>query len=254
MPVKAALALLFILYSLNGLAAPSWATGQTVKHITSKVVVVTCSGSGLARDLSFRSAVESCNAIAATEANSEFTSKSVVIETEAQAAKLYSEISSQKHVTGLTPKTEHESTAPSDNGFVAWIQARYDLSAATVTSINKVSDSSGQKQGRLTEVQPQDDVSPDIKSKVSAVSTERALTITMIPEKCSDYLIRGKLPRSHSCQTNPMQIMVNVADDTEIILRPASSAFLPKTIKVYQEREPASEYESEVLDVVFDRK
>lgn len=245
---------LFILYGAKGLAAPSWSKDQTVKHVSDKVIIVTCSGSGLAKDLAFQNAVRQCGSIAANEVNSSFTTKSVVIETESDSPRLHSEVSSEKQVTGLKPKTEREFTEPVAEGFVTFLQANYDLSRATVTSVrDDTSDADVQTPSRSIESMAKDKSSSEIQTKKSAVSFERTLTISMLPEKCSDYLIRGKRPRSFSCSANPMQVMVNVAEDTEIILRPATSTLLPKTLKIHKQREPASDYDAEVIDVQFDR-
>lgn len=245
---------LFFLYGAKGLAAPSWSKDKTVSHLSETVIVVTCDGKGLAKDLSFQSAIRQCNSIAANEANSAFTAKSVVVETESDSPRLHSEISSEKQVTGLQPQTKHELTEAIAEGFITFLQVKYDLSKATVTSVREdTSDADVQTPSRSIESMAKDKSSSEIQTKKSAVSFERTLTISMLPEKCSDYLIRGKRPRSFSCSANPMQVMVNVAEDTEIILRPATNTLLPKTLKIHKQREPASDYDAEVIDVQFDR-
>lgn len=244
---------LFVLCGAKGLAAPSWSKDKTVNHLSEKVIVVTCEGRGLAKDLSFQSAIHQCNAIAANEANSSFTAKSIVIETESDAPRLHSEVSSEKQVTGLLPKTERELTEPAAEGFITFLQVKYDLSKATVTSVSDEASDDIQTPSPTIESLAKDKSSSEIQIKKAAVSFERTLTISMLPEKCSDYLIRGKKPRSFSCSSNPMQVMVNVAEDTEIILRPATSTLLPKRLKIHKQRDPASAYDSEVIDVQFDR-
>ena len=234
-------------------AAPLWSKDQTVKQ-NGKTIVVTCSGNGIAKDISFQSAVHQCNSIAASAANSAFISKSVVIETESQSPKLYSEISSEKQVTGLQPKTERELTEPGDEGFTTYIQVRYDLRTATVSTANEPIESPSDDAQKSVVALADDRPSAQIKTEQSVVGSERTLTISMLPEKCADYIIRGKNPRSFPCKTNPMQVMVNVANDNEIILRPASSEFLPKALKVHrQQRGPANDYEAEAVDVMFNR-
>ena len=234
-------------------AAPPWAADQTIRHFADKIILVNCRGEGLAKDLSFQNAIQQCNALAANEINNEFKFKSVVIETEKEGARLYSEISSQKQVTGLTPKTEREFSEFNEGGFTTWLQVRYDLKKAKVETIG---DEPPDFQTPETSVETlaKEAPSPEIKKKSLRNGSQRTLTLMTFPEKCSDYIVRGKNPRSHSCNTNPVHIMVNVAEDTEIILRPSSNSFRPKTLKVQRQREPANGYDNEVLDVQFERK
>lgn len=228
--------------------APAWSKDQAVKHVDSHTVIVNCRGDGLSRDLSFRSATQSCAAIAAAEKNSEFTTKQVVIETERESAKLFSSVESNKQVTGLQGKTEKESTTPIDSGFVTYLQVRYDLNAATVTNTKDETDNEGKPQ--ILVVQKNEKASTEIERKNIVGGADRSYTFQMSPEKCSDYLIRGKHPRTRKCSGAVMQITVNSAEDTEVILRPSDVHLLPVTIKV--NRQPADS-ESEVVDVVFPR-
>ena len=195
-----------------------------------------------------------CDSIAANEVNGDLTVKNVTVETEKESPKLYSEISSNKRVMGLHAKTEREFTEGSDVNFTTHLQVSYDLSVATVTTINEEPLKQSERNGPTVVILPSGSLSsPDIKRKKSIVGLNRTITVVMLPQ-CHDYIIMGKLPRTHSCPSNPMSLMVNSRDDTEIILRP-SSDFLPKTLKI-NKREPASS-ESEVSDVInieFERR
>lgn len=228
--------------------APAWSKSQTVKRIGA-IALITCQGEGLSRDLSFQAAMQSCASIAATEKNSEFTSKQVVIETEREAAKLFSSVESNKQVSGLHGKTEKESTAPTETGFVTYLQVRYDLNAATVTTVKNEAEEKAETQ--TLAIQKNERPSIEVERKNIIAGADRSYTIQMMPEKCTDYLVRGKRPRSRQCPSAVMQLTVNPVEDTEIILRPFDNHLLPVTIKV--NRQPA-DAESEVVDVVFPRK
>jgi len=243
------IAILFFCLPLTvSLAAPPWSSDQTVKHVGEKVIVVTCSGEGLAKDLSFRQAINQCNSIAADEFNSQIHSKTVVIETESENAKLHSESYSEKTVSGLTPKTEKEFTEKSEEGFVTHLQVKYDLGNAKLVPVKD----SGEVKAEVSDpasitVDATGAAPSTLKSKGLVQSKRRTVVIVTVP-RCVDVLIRGSQPRSHAC-TNPMQLMVMEGD--EVILRP-SSEFLPKTLKI-QKRNPAS-YETESIQVQFERK
>ncbi|MBL7670753.1 MAG: hypothetical protein JNM39_09720 [Bdellovibrionaceae bacterium] len=227
--------------------APTWSKGPTVKRVGA-TALVTCQGEGLSRDLSFQAATQSCAAIAATEKSSEFTSKQVVIETERESAKLFSSVESNKQISGLHGKTEKESTTPTETGFVTYLQVRYDLNVATVTTVSDTSDAKPEAQ--LLIVPNNEKPSIEIERKSISAGLDRSITIQMIPEKCADFLVRGKRPRSHKCSSTVMHVTVNPTEDTEIILRPSDNHLLPVLIKV--NRQPANA-ESEVVDVVFPR-
>lgn len=228
--------------------APDWSKNQTVKR-NGATVLVTCEGEGLSRDLSFQAAMQSCASIAAAEKNSEFTTKQVVIETERESAKLFSSVESNKQVSGLHGKTEKENTRPTETGFITYLQVRYDLSAATVTTVHGETDDKSDTPTLV--VSKNEKPSAEIERKKMISGSDRSYTIQMMPDKCTDYLIRGKRPRSRQCPSAVMQLTVNPVEDTEIILRPSDNHLLPVTIKV--NGQPA-DAESEVVDVVFPRK
>jgi hypothetical protein len=240
--------------SVSQAEPPLWSKDQVVRHISDNIIVVTCSAEAVSRDLSFESALHSCSAIAANEKNSEFTTKNIVIESESTTAKLYSSTEAKKLATNLQPKTEKSVTEPSESGFSNLLQVRYDLSKARVITVQEDQNENHEEDSAPVVTEEIKGKSTDgITIKRSISSNSRTYLISMMPEKCRDYLIRGKQPRTRSCEENPMRIMVDVSSDTEIILRPASSALLPKTLRVQKQRIPAKSYQTEVLDVQFPR-
>lgn len=254
MRLKATFIILSVLAVSASHAEPPWAKDQVVRHVSDSVIVVTCNAEAVSRDLSFQAAIRSCSAIAANEKNSEFTTKSVVIENENSTAKLYSSTEAKKLATNLQPKTERSFTEPSENGFSTWLQARFDLSKAQVVSVKEDQEESLDENAKPAITEGENDkFNSGITIKKSIAGSSRTYLISMMPEKCRDYLIRGKQPRTRSCDTNPMRVMVDVSSDKEIVLRPASPVFLPKTLKVQKQRTPTSNYETEVLDVEFQR-
>jgi hypothetical protein len=241
---------LFIVFiaTVSRADAPAWSKNQTVKR-SGATVLVTCQGEGLSRDLSFQAAMQSCASIAAAEKNSEFTTKQVVIETERESAKLFSSVESNKQVSGLHGKTEKENTTPTETGFITYLQVRYDLSAATVTTVQDETDYKSDSPALV--VPKNEKPSTEIERKKMIAGSDRSYTIQMMPVKCTDYLIRGKRPRSRQCPGTVMQLAVNPVEDTEIILRPSDNHLLPVTIKVNRR---SADAESEVVNVVFPRK
>lgn len=234
-------------------AEPPWAKDPVIRYVSDNVIVVTCNAEAVSRDLSFDVALRACSSIAANEKNSEFTSKSIVIESEATSAKLYASTESKKTATNLQPKTEKSVTETSENGFSTWLQVRFDLSKAQVISVkDEQADDEDTKSSPLI-AEPTEKSTSGISAKKVKAGSSRTYLISMIPEKCRDILIRGKQPRTRACDTNPMRVMVDVSADDEIILRPESPVFLPKTLKVQKQRTPSSNYDTEVLDVTFQR-
>lgn len=253
MRLAVTLTILSILAASASQAEPPWAKDQVVRHVSDSVIVVTCNAEAVSRDLSFDAALRACSSIAANEKNSEFTTKNVVIESEATTAKLYSATESKKLATNLQPKTERSVTEASENGFSTWLQVRFDLSKAQVVSIKDGQDEGEESKSSPLIAEPTEKSTSGISAKKAIASSSRTYLVSMMPEKCRDVLIRGKQPRTRTCDTNPMRIMVDVSADEEIILRPSSSEFLPKTLKVQRQRTPSSNYDTEVLDVQFQR-
>lgn len=229
--------------------APPWSKGPTVKRIDSNTVVLLCEAKGLSRELSYREAQQSCAALASDQKTNTIKVSQVVVESESEPAKLYASVESEKQVTGLTGKVENESTIETDGVFTTYLQIRYDLRNVTVTS-TKENDAKPATEMPLL-VSPKEKVSIGIERKELVTDATRSITV-QLSDRCVDYIIRGKRPRSRSCgNANVIQVMVNAESDQEIIFRPTDNHFLPATVKVNRGRTPAAE--SEVLDVQFQR-
>lgn len=228
-------------------APPLWSKGPTIKRIDPDTVIVTCVGKGLSRELSYREAQQSCAALAADQKANTLKVSQVVVESEAEPPKLYSSIESAKQVSGLTGKTENETTSENETGFVTYLQVRFDLRSVSIASAKNDEDKPTAEEPLL--VLPKEKSTSRIGRKEVVADATRSVTV-QLSDHCADYIVRGKRPRSLSCgKSNVIQVMVNAETDQEIIFRPADNHFLPMTLKVNRKRTPATE--SEVLDVQF---
>lgn len=229
--------------------APPWSKGPTVKRIDSNTVVILCEAKGLSRELSYREAQQSCAALASDQKANTIKVSQVVVESESEPAKLYASVESEKQVTGLTGKVENESTIETGGDFTTYLQVRYDLRNVTVSS-SKEDDDKPTAEATLL-VPPKEKVSSSIDRKELVTDATRSIAV-QLSDRCVDYIVRGKRPRSRSCgNSNVIQVMVNAKTDQEVIFRPADTNFLPATVKVNRGRIPSAE--SEVLDVQFQR-
>ena len=231
-------------------AAPSWSEGPTVKRIGAQAVVISCRGSGIARDLSYSQAKANCTSLALGEISSEIKTKNVIIESETQTPKLYSETVSNNVAKGLAGTTEKELTESAEGGFTTYLVMKFDLSTVSISAAPE--EPEVLHESSLGTQQVKDETSAEISVKRLEISSARTITIQMIPEKCADLIVRGRKPRSYQCNSNPMQVMVDFLEDDEIILRPTSPEFMPQTIKIHKARVPANQYES--VDAQFKRK
>lgn len=229
--------------------APLWSKGQTVKHIDSNTVVILCEAKGLSRELAYREAQQSCAALASDQKANRIKISQVIVESESEPAKLYASMESEKQVTGLTGKVENESTIETGGYFTTYLQVRYDLRNAMVTLPKEDNDEPTAETPLL--IPTKEKVSSGIDRKELVTDATRSITV-QLSDRCADYIVRGKRPRSRSCGTsNVIQVMVNAETDQEVIFRPADTRFLPTTVKVNRGRVPATE--GEVLDVQFQR-
>ncbi len=237
--------------SVSWAEAPTWARGPTVKHVGPSTVVINCEGQGLTADVSYRDAVQKCSTIAANEKNSEFTTKQLVIETN-ESANLYSEISTNKHVTGLNGQGIGEKTDKTESGFSTWLQMKFDLSKAKIVNVAEPIETVGGDKATksLTDISPMKPASSATEEKQLVQGDDRLWIVTTVP-RCLQVMIRGERPRSIPCKS-PMNLSINSVTDKELIFV-APKGYLPKILKVKNGRLPAS-YETNSIEVFFDAK
>lgn len=230
---------------------PDWvSSSETIRRSGSDVIIL-CEGQGIAKDLAIKSALQQCASLASEQVDGQNTEiKSVIIETEKDPPKLHQEISKNSTITGLRPKIEKDHTErDEDGGYVVTLLVRYDLNSAKLIPIGepapKVDDENTSSTLAVDNVLSSPSNS-GVKRKNLVQSANRVVSLSVIP-KCDDILIRSKSSRTLTCSTMPMTIAIDVSSDREIIIR--AKNYLTKTLKINQQRSPATNYDVERIQV-----
>lgn len=154
----------------------------------------TCSGTGPAIDVARKVAVNSCQNSAADILAKDVTFKSLIVQTEKDAA-LHSESSYSLSTRNLQCKPLAESVDEQEGFFQVYLKCQFDL--ASVVSAD--TDDSNRKPSN------------------HMASESKAVSISTVPQ-CDSILILGERSRVIRCDSNPVSLILH-PKDRELIFR-----------------------------------
>ncbi|MGE4233199.1 MAG: hypothetical protein AB7F43_07715 [Bacteriovoracia bacterium] len=228
------------LYSSIAIAeTPPWFSDRGLNR-NGNSLTVTCLGSGPAKDIAEKMALDQCRAIASEQIKGySFNINSISIQDNRQSA-WHSEVFSNSEVMGLICNPVKEVTEQGNSGEVtSYLMCDFDLNKAKI----KVITERKKVDSEQLETSSENKQSFAIPSSIVSFKNEnklvegnnRQLIITTIPI-CDDILVRGR-SRSIRCDENPKTILI-YPEDKEIIVR--LRGYLPKHIELNTSRAPSS--------------
>jgi hypothetical protein len=154
--------------------------------------------------------------------NSEIKVKSLTVETESSVG-FHQEVQESGVIKNLVCDPKKEETSEKDGQFQVWIQCAFDLSKAKVAKDadkNSPSKSDGAVVNGLASSKP---------SEFEAADKDHQLIFLEVVPQCESVIVRGKKPRTISCDTNPLRISLDGSEE-ELIVR--AKGYQPKTISI----------------------
>lgn len=249
MPIATILGLSLATSAFAG--APDWVKEPVRK--SGQHVFVSCKGEAAERSLAYRLALNECKAIAAEQINSEFTSRSILVETESDTA-LHTEISSAKQVHGLDCLDAKEYVEEKDDTVRLFLRCRFDSKVAKIVSKddtkeenNSVSEEKSETQVFVQEPQKHDG---EFSRKGIISSSTRSVILSTVPP-CKSVTIVSKFPRVIRCKSIPVTFKVDPTTDKELIIR-GPKHLKSQHIDLRKQRKPASEPGAIRLEVYFE--
>lgn len=244
------LGLLFFLISIPVWATPEWVKGDYFIR-NGNILTVVCKGEAPlgATDLARKQALQECRNSAVSQLQTDFSQKSLTIETE-QTSSFHSETVTDQHYSGVDCEILKSQTEDSQDEGVTrvFIKCRFDLSKAKV-SIKPTKENQPQATEKLV---PKMEDSRSESVVAFDTPTERSskqqLTISSIP-KCDTILFRGS-GRSVKCDSNPITVLILPAD-IEIIVR--KNGLKPKHIELSKNRKSKILKDIESIEVYFEK-
>lgn len=234
------------LFSFPAWPTPDWAKGDSFVR-NGKILTVICKGEAPlgASDVAHKLALQECRNSAISQLQTDFSQKSLTIETE-QDVSFHSETATDQNYSGIDcDLLKNQIEDSKEEGITrAFIRCRFDLSKAKVaTKLNAETPSQqGEKLvSNITEDKVESNFAPDQKVERS---NRQQLTISSIP-KCDSILFKGS-GRFVKCGSNPITVLV-FPDDTEIIIR--KKGFKPKHIELTKDRKTKQSKEIEQIEV-----
>lgn len=202
-----ALNIIFILIPLCWVAkaasgAPQWSNMPSKK--TKQSIMVSCEGSGPAKDISLRLAIGQCVSMASDQIIGDFHVQSISVQTQ-KSTGFHEEVSADRHVEGLSCEIQKQEIQIEEGMYRAWILCNFDLS--NVKSVP------GEK--------------PSVGFR-SISSSSRSIIFSTVPQ-CDSILIRGELGRVVECKSNSMQLLLQPGDE-ELIVR--AKDYLPQHLSI----------------------
>ena len=153
----------------------------------------TCSGTGPAVDIARKVALNSCENSAADVLAKDVTFKSLIVQTEKDAA-LHSESSYSLTTKNLQCKPLAESIDDQDGFFSVYLKCEFDLSSIVTADAENARTPSSRM-----------------------VSESKAVSISTVPQ-CDSILVLGEKSRVIKCDSNPVSLVINPRD-RELIFR-----------------------------------
>jgi hypothetical protein len=200
---------------------PTWAKKNSTRKVGNNLTSA-CEGTGPSVSLARKEAINNCQVVARQFLNSEIKIKSLSVETESSVG-FHQEIEESGVVKNLVCDPQKEETFEKDDQFQIWIQCRFDLAKVTLaTDADKVA---AQKVEGTS-------ITGLASSKPSAFEQAdkdyQLIFIEVVPQ-CESVIIRGKKPRTISCDTNPLRISLDASDE-ELLVR--AKGYQPKTVSI----------------------
>jgi len=212
---------------------PEWAKKIDTQKLNGTKLTILCVGDGPSLELARQTATGSCLSTARRQLITKQNIKSLTVETESSVG-FHEEVSENIIVSGLTCRPKKEAFEAAESSVRVWLLCEYDLEKATVREgTGKVEVDAPSKQS-IDGIENRHDlkqlavVTPATKVYETVVSSEQNVIISSVPS-CQSIIVRGKRPRTHKCQTNPVTLLIYEDDDEAIVRAPG---YLPKTIKL----------------------
>lgn len=243
------LGLVIFLFSASAWSTPDWTKGDSFNR-NGKMLTVICKGEAPlgASDLARKQALQECRNSAISQLQTDFSQKSLTIETE-QVASFHSETVTNQHYSGVDcDMLKNQIEDSQDEGITrAFIKCRFDLSKAKVSSNSEKENQTQVSENIVSKIQETKTEAVNVDKSVERTANQQ-LTISSIP-KCDTIIFKGS-SRSIKCDSNPITVLVFL-DDTEIIIR--KNGFKPRHISLIKDRKIKKSKEIEQIEVYFEK-
>lgn len=200
---------------------PTWAKKNATKKIGSNLTSA-CEGTGPSASLARKEAITNCQVVARQFLDGEIKVKSLSVETESSVG-FHQEVQESGVVKNLVCDPQKEETSEKDDQFQVWIQCRFDLAKATVAN-----DPDKATPTKLDSASVNGLASSKPSASVPADIDHQLIFIEVVPQ-CESVIIRGKKPRTISCDTNPLRISLDGSEE-EMLVR--AKGYQPKTVLI----------------------
>ena len=201
---------------------PVWARKDTIKKDGS-ILTSVCQGIGPSQTIARKDAINNCIVTARQFLNGELKIKTLSTETE-KSVGFHQEIEESSSIANLICEPKKDEIIEKDSQFQVWIKCQFDLRAVVHTSKSEVVDLN-------KPAVPDKLITVKVNPAVKLESDNFEISLVVVPQ-CESVLVRGKKPRSVSCDTNPLKIIADDLD-TELIVR--AKGFQSKTVKISSE-------------------
>lgn len=200
---------------------PIWAKKNSTKK-TGDILTSACEGTGPSASLARKEAINNCQTVARQFLDGEIKVKSLSVETESSVG-FHQEVQESSVIKNLVCDPQKEETSEMDGQFQVWIQCRFDLGKAKVA---KDTDKSLPPKTDGTLV---DGLVSSKPPEFEATDKDQRLIFLEVVPQCDSVVVRGKRPRTISCDTNPLRISLDGSEE-EMIVR--AKGYQPKTISI----------------------
>lgn len=200
---------------------PSWAKKNSTKK-TGNILTSACEGIGPSASLARKEAISNCQVMARQFLKGEIKVKSLSVETESSVG-FHQEVQEYGVIKNLVCDPQKEETSEKDGQFQVWIQCKFDLNKAKV-STDAVQGLPSKTDGTLVK-----GLTSSKPSEFEVTDKDQQLIFLEVVPKCESVMVRGKRPRTISCDTNPLRISLDGSED-EMIVR--AKGYQPKAISI----------------------
>ena len=200
---------------------PAWAKKNATRK-NGNILTSACEGTGPSASLARKEAINNCQVMARQFLDSEIKVKSLSVETESSVG-FHQEVQEFGIVKNLVCDPQKEETSEKDGQFQLWIQCKFDLNKAKVAKDTNTK-SPSKLDGDLV-----DGLASSKPSEFEAADKDHQLIFLEVVPQCESVVVRGKKPRTISCDTNPLRISLDGTEE-EMIVR--AKGYQPKTISI----------------------
>ena len=199
-----------------------WAKKNTIQKSGTQITLV-CEGKGPSVSFARKEAINNCQVAVWQFLNHETKITTLSIETEYSVG-FHQEVEEKSRITNLICMPIRDEIIERNDQFQVWIECQFDLSKAQI----KLSPDKNEKTKIRKVFQPEGLIVTRPSSLIGIDHDHRTIYLESVPS-CESILVRGKRPRTITCDANPMALILDESD-SEIIVR--AKGFQPKTIQL----------------------